>query len=1214
MPENKQRLQAAGAGIILIIVALIVAYNAGLARGRLRVREELLAVQAQLVAQLSATPTVIDTPTPTETPTPSLTPTPTWTPTQTPTPTATPASPEEWAMRFRTLAEEGLNTAGMEEFDNARAESLLRGIAQEQGLLFVPATYFELAGSPWAALVAPRTPSGEALPMLFWREPNDRNRVRSQDLLPVLSTSEAGVDYRTLLAGVTYGAVRSDFLGRLHVLLVERPEINPLLSVTVLYQPQPGGEFAALWKSRDDPLWSIEAAGSQLQVQESAESLLPDIQIIAPLAATGDLRKRLDAPDAFVERPPFGRQWAATLWRFVSIEDAQELSGVVRPGYNLEDAVLVSTPLTALAHVLAALQTTDVGSASNHVSRIDLLQQAYDMGLYQPGLWAGIYLDENGREVFGHDVTRQLRLFDNGNRERSYIAVFDQGPSGEYRLSALLDSPPYWEDNLMTPASPLPTSTATPTPTITPTPLDTPIATDTGVPAAIPAEDTATPTVTVTPTNTETPTPTATDTPTPTNTPVPTPTDTPTPTNTPTLTPTATDTPTPTETFTPTATPTDTPTPTPTDPPYPVPRIPEEQAPLARAMVFRAPANLRGGPDTSWVTIGQLSYGMNVDLYGITEDGQWVLLRVNEPNDERHRLTGWIAIELLQLAGDTAFLPRYRADGTPLIPPTPTYTPTPGTPTPTLSPTPTATATPRPTPLIDQAAAEPAPQIVAPLPGGGESALTIAAEPAGVAGAVAATADDGSAWSVLVDTAELQVWSGLFGAFPAEWIPAQTDMLTPGTRIYVQGAPAVDNPAVLVGQVVRIAAGPPVERAKVAARSDLAEAIAGGSAVALMGSRQERGIYLLETAGTLRQLWVDEQEAIWASGDPSQGVIISPGSVRGAAVRFTWVRADGVGVEVHAQPFHTLQGVAADALGGLWWIEKPQADLDQWQLWHFDPEQGRIALRLRASSRLFTTGSDLVAAPLSPSLLAITPQTDPATGALTGVTLLVDTANADAQGLYMGVFRLSITVDEQGEGEAAGMPQLLLTPESYRGPLQVSPDGTKLAYFVYDPEHPSLTSGFIRPANTVRVLTLAGRGASTIRTVYASENRFEFLAPNLAWQGNDRLFLARSRFAPGDTFDVDRFGLVRVQLPGPDQPAGEVAVAGYLLPNQTQLRDFAVCQDGSYALMVSGAATGMLELARWNGEDRPQALVALPETMSRGFLCWSAPDALLDLQ
>ena len=41
----------------------------------------------------------------------------------------------------------------------------------------------------------------------------------------------------------------------------------------------------------------------------------------------------------------------------------------------------------------------------------------------------------------------------------------------------------------------------------------------------------------------------------------------------------------------------------------------------------------------------------------------------------------------------------------------------------------------------------------------------------------------------------------------------------------------------------------------------------------------------------------------------------------------------------------------------------------------------------------------------------------------------------------------------------------------------------------------------------LRVLTLEGRGASTIRTVYATENRFEFLAPNLAWQGNKHLVM-----------------------------------------------------------------------------------------------------------
>ncbi len=184
------------------------------------------------------------------------------------------------------------------------------------------------------------------------------------------------------------------------------------------------------------------------------------------------------------------------------------------------------------------------------------------------------------------------------------------------------------------------------------------------------------------------------------------------------------------------------------------------------------PANLRGGPDTAWVTIGQLSYGMNVDLYGITEDGLWVLLRVNEPNDERHQLTGWIAIELLQLAGDTAFLPRYRADGTPLIPPTPTYTPTPGTPTPTLSPTPTSTATPRPTPLIEQAAASRPRRSWPRCPAGGEFALTIAAEPAGVAGAIAARRTE-AAWSGPRRYGGTPGVERAVRRFPAEWIPAQ---------------------------------------------------------------------------------------------------------------------------------------------------------------------------------------------------------------------------------------------------------------------------------------------------------------------------------------------------------------------------------------------------------------------------------------------------------
>ena len=113
-----------------------------------------------------------------------------------------------------------------------------------------------------------------------------------------------------------------------------------------------------------------------------------------------------------------------------------------------------------------------------------------------------------------------------------------------------------------------------------------------------------------------------------------------------------------------------------------------------------------------------------------------------------------------------------------------------------------------------------------------------------------------------------------------------------------------------------------------------------------------------------------------------------------------------------------------------------------------------------------------------------------------------------------------------------------------------------MAYFYYNAEHPSLTSGTIHPPNTVRLLTLEGRGANTIRTVYETENQTEFVAPDLAWQGNDRLYLALSRFAEGQVFGLDQFGVVAVQLPAPgSQSAGEILNNTYLLPNQQALRD-----------------------------------------------------------
>jgi hypothetical protein len=379
----------------------------------------------------------------------------------------------------------------------------------------------------------------------------------------------------------------------------------------------------------------------------------------------------------------------------------------------------------------------------------------------------------------------------------------------------------------------------------------------------------------------------------------------------------------------------------------------------------------------------------------------------------------------------------------------------------------------------------------------------------------------------------------------------------------------------------------------------------------MMGSREEPGVYLLETAGTLRQLWTVEKEAAWASPDGAAGVMVSTQDAPTGQNRFSWVRTDGMGVEVLAQPFHSLRGMVADSFGGLWWIETPQADLDQWQLWHYDPASGRLALRLRAGGEVFQQGSALITSSLTPILIAATPGYDPATGALVSISLLLDTVDRAAQRLYTGLFRVSVQLQPADLGQVVGLPQLLLTPESYRGPLQVSPDRTKLAYFVYDPEQESLTSGFIRPPNQLRVLTLEGRGASTFRTVFAAENRFEFLAPNVNWQGSDQLIAARARFAPGDTFGIERFGIVLVQLPGAEQPSGVVQQRSYLFPNQRELRDFAACLDRRYALTVAELPDGNLELARWDGSDRPEALFLLPATMSRTFVCWQAPDALL---
>ena len=128
--------------------------------------------------------------------------------------------------------------------------------------------------------------------------------------------------------------------------------------------------------------------------------------------------------------------------------------------------------------------------------------------------------------------------------------------------------------------------------------------------------------------------------------------------------------------------------------------------------------------------------------------------------------------------------------------------------------------------------------------------------------------------------------------------------------------------------------------------------------MALLGSQTTSGLYLLDQTGRARQLWQYENAARWLNSDPDAGFLLTEPPANGGLHTFTWLRNDGSGLQFYAQPFFAIQGVAGDAYGGLWWIERPQAALDQWQLWHYDPTNQQIVLRLQASSSLFAAADN----------------------------------------------------------------------------------------------------------------------------------------------------------------------------------------------------------------------------------------------------------------
>jgi len=1173
--------------LIALILVLLLAYNAGYRRGQRAFVQARQTLDAQSLAQ--SFPTFTPTPlpdTPTPTPTITLSPTPTATPTPTPSPTytATPATVQEQADRFVNRTTAWLNALTPGDFTPERAADLIRRGAQEQYLQFVGVSYFALSTEPWSALALPRTVDGKILPTLFWREPNDRNQIRSQLLLDQLQQG-ATANYSALASGVAQGVLRTDEQGRRFILLIERSGGQPQLTAYLFGQPTAAAPFRLFWRSAQEALWSFGAVGSTVELVATEGELLPALAIKAPLA-TGSLRERVGASDRFIEQPPFARQWVESQWRVVlESADSGTLSAAA---YRLVSATLQPTPLSVLGELLTVLQRGDVNEAANLAARIDLLQQMFELGLNTEARWLAVYLDAENQPLYSDQITDRLRLFDNADRNRTFDLRFEQDEAGNYRAVAIERVAPFMTD-LVTPA---PTLAVAPRPTAL---VPLPATSQATVAASAPISDiiaaaTNAPqsadTIFVpssTPPDTPTATPLPSDTPTVTSTPLPS--------DTPTVTPT----PTPTETATPTE------TPTATETPLPIPAIPADRpAPMTGVTFVTEPARLRGAPSVDSIVITAVENEATVEVFGITEAGDWLLVRTNGA-------LGWMFRDLIFLNADQSLLPVYRTDGTPVNPADPGL--------PTAAPpaaaaldtaTPLPTATPLATPVLEAPSGSGSVTSPAPPPAADEVAMQVADGISDVNRLAALPViANGAALGLRLESAAVQIWGGLFGADTAGWVTAPADLLLGGAQLYVQGAPDPTDPQRWLTTRLRIVAPPPGERTVVSTNEALATQAANNNLMALLGSRDQGGIYLLTRAGVAQPLWGDEQNAQWAGASPAAGLLILATDRPLLPNHFIWARTDGSMIRIAAQPFQQIRGVVADDAAGLWWIETPQAQLDQWQLWHYDPRTRQLLLQLRADPLVAPNGEALL-----PVLQGIFRQTT--AEQLTEVTLFVDTVATASQQAQRGLYRLTVPIPADGSLSTAVTPQRLLAAGDYQAPLAVSPDQQQLAYLYYDPSvasliRPELPAEVQQPANSVRLLLLSGAGANTILPLYRTESSDEFLAPNLRWLTNARLQVVRSRFAPGSNFDLERFAVVDLRLTSAGAGAAVgVAANRYLLRGDYALQEGATCRTDETFLLVEGNRSGVLELVRWDGQGAAQPLFGLPAYLNRALLCWQS--------
>ena len=544
------------------------------------------------------------------------------------------------------------------------------------------------------------------------------------------------------------------------------------------------------------------------------------------------------------------------------------------------------------------------------------------------------------------------------------------------------------------------------------------------------------------------------------------------------------------------------------------------------------------------------------------------------------------------------------ATSTPIPSPTstPTFTPTPtptatATPTPSLTPTspppPTSTPTstrdasaqtedyiPTETFAIDLQPAQ------APPPQADEFAAIVLDEtdPADPAELVSVRTDSGEVLQLDFDPVEerIMLWSGIFGASRGEWLDAGTEFLWPGSRVYVAGR--IEEGRSVTVSSMRVVAPPEFQRVKRMDVPTFGAARKSGKAVALLGRRGDPGVFLLHQDGVVTVVR-ESGQSVLPIYDGAEGFVVPDANAPADPNGFLYVRGDGIGLSFQTYPFHAVRGIVADERGDIWWLETPQVGLAQWRLWHYNSQDGEVVLRVQASASLLGGRANTS---IEPTLIA----------ALAGAgelrSFVIDTANLDAGRQYTGLYR----VDLNTEGE---IDVSRLAPEGiYRGPFQLSPGNRRLAHLAYDPQHPSLTVGFVRPANQLWVREMAPNGAGARGRLSAqTQTRFEFFAPQLAWRDDDRILLARSRFSPQGVFSLEIFGITEVDL----RKTGSAARSSYLYPLGDVVGDYAACADDSVLISVrSGNRVPRLE--EWTGEGRPQMRGQLPGYYDRIFLCW----------